>query len=308
VSGATSRVFFAILSCAVVSSAQAQDEGARTWLPVPARTGQLSVDGLITRGNQSLDPGVVVPQSNVNVNVGVLRYAQSFGARNHLFTGFGALPFGEVSGSLPVSNGTLQARSMGIGDVVFGFLFGLSGMPALTDSAYEEFHPGMALGVLVKAYPPTGEYADSEFVNLGSNRWAFVLGAPMSYAVAPSLRDAALLTFELVPTVRLYSTNRSSFNAIVTGQAPIWNIEGHVTRNLDPAFWISLDGSARYGGATTADGGGNDNQQQAVALGASAGIALSGRGSIRLSYGGVVWHNDTGPHGFLIRATAGLLL
>ena len=88
-------------------------------------------------------------------------------------------------------------------------------------------------------------------------------------------------------------------------QDPLVIVEGHVTRGLMKGLWGSLDLVWRKGGETALDGVGADNVQRALALGATATIALPRKLSLRLSGGGIVDRNQHGPNGWLARAIIG---
>ena len=81
-------------------------------------------------------------------------------------------------------------------------------------------------------------------------------------------------------------------------------VEGHITRNLNQAFWVSLDALYLYGGETTTDGVKGGNTQRAFFLGGTFNVALSRSASLKLSYGEVVSRNDSGPDGWGFRAIA----
>jgi hypothetical protein len=93
------------------------------------------------------------------------------------------------------------------------------------------------------------------------------------------------------------SGNRSS-------QAPLLQLEGHITRNLNPTIWMSLDALFIQGGETTTDGLSDNNRQRSFALGATASVALSDAVSTTLSYTDEVSRNNSGARGHVIRLIA----
>jgi hypothetical protein len=171
---------------------------------------------------------------------------------------------------------------------------------------YDAYQPGGALGLLARVYAPTGQYDRSQLLNLGSNRWAGQLGLPFIYYLGSSFSDPTLTTFEVLPSVTFYGANHQPYRANETTQAPIVQLEGHITRNLNSRFWISLDGLFSWGGETTTDGIKDGNQQRAFGLGATASVALGNQAEVQLSYGVPVTTNNSGVSGHLVRLMASL--
>ncbi len=78
--------------------------------------------------------------------------------------------------------------------------------------------------------------------------------------------------------------------ADTASQAPLFPLEGHVTRNLFRAFWISLDALYTYGGETEKDD-------------VSAGRQALGRSVVlKPSWGETVSRNQAGPEGTMASA------
>lgn len=200
----------------------------------------------------------------------------------------------------------MGGKSEGIGDIQFAGVFGLVGSPSLDLRSYVAHKPGFALGALARVTAPTGNYSQDQAVNLGANRWAMQLGAPMGYVVGRSMLDPALTTIELNPSVNFFTANNAPFAAERQTQAPLFKLEGHVTRNLNRALWVGMDLLFTAGGSTTTDGVKDQNRQSSLELGATAGLNLSRSLSLKATYGGVVARNENGldGSGFRLVATA----
>ena len=228
--------------------ARGQGEGPRAFEQSPAGTQLISTYGVFGHGNESFNPNSVIAGAEVDVRVGVLDYARGFSLAGHAAALLAALPFGEVEGVVTRPGVSVSDRSAGLGDLQLGAVFGLFGAPSLSETAYETYRPGCALGLLTRLYAPTGAYDRSQLINLGSNRWAVQLGLPFVYYVAASFSDPALTSFELLPSVTFYGTNHQPYRASESTQAPVYQLEGHITRNLNSRLWVSLDGLFSYGG------------------------------------------------------------
>jgi hypothetical protein len=164
------------------------------------------------------------------------------------------------------------------------------------------------VSLLTRLYVPTGAYDRNSPVNLGQNRWAVQLGLPMAYYLGSSLLDPALTSFELIPSVIAYGDNDAPPSGNVSRQAPLVQLEGHITRNLNHSLWVALDGLLIEGGETTTDGVSDHNRQRSFAFGATGSLVLSDAWSATLSYTEAVSRNRSGVSGHTIRLIAAYAL
>ena len=161
-----------------------------------------------------------------------------------------------------------------------------------------------ALTLLTRLYLPTGVYDRTAPVNLGANRRALQLGLPLAYYLGESFLDPRLTTFELVPSVTWYGDNDEPAHGTHSSQAPLLQLEGHITRNFNPAVWASLDAIFLGGGETTTDGVNNHDAQRSFALGISASVAVRDTVAVTLSYTDEVSRNGNGAKGRALRLLA----
>ena len=287
-----------------VSPAFAQGDGPRAYQVVPNGTNLLAAYGLWLRGNQTADSATVIDGGDIDVDLLLLQATHSFAVANKQAAVFALLPYGEVSGKIDLRLGSVRGSSTGFGDPVLGAIVGLIGPPPLTLQQFVAYQPGYALGALAKVTLPVGNYDEEKVLNVGGNRWALQLGMPMAWYLGQSFLDPALTTIELLPSVHFFGDNDDPRGAKTTSQDPLLRIEAHVTRNLNQAVWVSLDGQYVYGGETSEDGRDNDDTQRAFELGGTVNVAFSRSASVKLSYGEVVSRNDEGPDGYMVRLIA----
>lgn len=280
----------------MLSGALAQD-GPRAFHLVPEDTKIISLTTtLIGTENPNGEFGVVVLTPS---------YRQTF----DLFGNVGAILIGMPVGSMSASlgGGMLELETdPAQGDMFIGGLIGLVGSPSLSGMEYAQHKPGFRAGVAAKLFLPTGDYDPNRMINLGSNRWALHAALPISYVLGDTMLDPDLTTFELVPVVEIYGDNGEPFGgADVTGQAPVWGLQGHITRSFGPTVWASIDGYYAAGGETSTNGVGNDDAFEKITLGATLGLVLSQSTSLRLSYEKQVYSSqpDTSYDGFKASAS-----
>ena len=83
--------------------ARAQGDGPLAYQLLPQGTKVVALWGLHTNGNQTADPGTVVQDGKINVNLGILQYIHTFRLiKDQQAALFGVLPFGKLDGSMNV--------------------------------------------------------------------------------------------------------------------------------------------------------------------------------------------------------------
>ena len=293
----------ALLSLLSSPSAQAQGDGARNYQLVPDGSRSFTVFGIFARGNQAADPSAPIQGAEVDAYLSVLQYMQAFSVGGRQLQAFALLPFGEANGNAQIpGRGTVSVTNSGLADAQVGAMLGLIGAPALSASEYASYQPGFTLGALAKLYMPTGEYDASRPLNLGTNRWALQLGAPMVKYLGQSMLDPSLTSLEFSPSISFFTNNNEPFRANTRHQDPLAKFEAHVTHNLTSSFWISADAFHVRGGETITDGVRDNNSQHWWGLGGTAGFSLTDALSGALTYGKVVRRNPTALEAQAVRA------
>lgn len=302
----SARVFRRVLRSAAVaalclastSAAYAQDDGARLYMMVPDQTTIASLRLHLLHSNVASDDGTL-ENNDLDTKLGVFQFVQ-------------ALRFGRDQGFIflvipasRISQNAVIERISGFGDAQLGFVYGVYGTPALKAADYSGHPPGLAVNLLAKIFFPTGKYSSERSVNIGANRWALRLGAPIVYAIGERMADPHLATLEAMPTITFYMPNNDPFGASRTKQKPLFIFEGHLTRGFTRTFWASIDLLWREGGAVDVDGVNAGNSQSALSLGSTGTFSLPHNLSLRFSAGKVVARNAHGPDGWMLRTIIG---
>lgn len=294
-------ILFLGLSILSARPSCAQDDGARLYMMVPDKTTIASIRLHQMRSNLAVDPGNVAEGGKLDTTLTVFQFVQALN-----FGGGQSFVFLVIPASHIEANADVQSKSIdGLGDAQLGFVFGVHGTPALSAKDYAEHRPGLAVNLLGKLFFPTGAYSAERSINIGANRWAVRLGAPIVYAIGDRMADPKLTTIELLPTITFFGANDDPYGAERTKQKPLFILEGHVTRGLSRTVWASIDLLWREGGEIKMDGSDAGNAQSALSLGGTGTFAIGSNMSLRLSGGGVVARNEHGPNGWLFRTIFG---
>jgi hypothetical protein len=283
------------------SAAHAQQDGPRGYLLTPEGIHAAILANVYVDANQTPDQGLVVMDSDIKSFVSLPIYAHPLTIAGNVASVFAAQPIGTLDGSVSIGGTTISNTSTGLGDFAFGGMVGLVGMPALPMEEYLKYDPGFSLSAVLASSAPTGEYDEKDIFNLGQNRWLFRLSLPMSYSIGESFADPKLTTFELIPAVTFFTPNNDPFGAQKQTQEPLFQVEGHVTRNLTSKVWISADAAYFYGARSSTNGISDDNARMSFNLAGTIGATLTPAIQLKLSYGHSVVNNDYGFDGQGVR-------
>lgn len=277
-------------------------DGPRSFPLLPKDIKLLTVYALSQSGNQLLDPGQTIPDAEIDAKIGIIQYTRSFSVNGRIAAAFVALPYASVQGGVPLGSGTVSTADTGFGSLILGGVLGIIGSPALSGRDFARHKPGFQLGVVGKLMLPTGTYDPDRIISIGSNRLVAQLVVPMTFSFGESMVDPNLTTIEILPSITVFGDNtKPSGGATVTGQKPLFSLEAHVTRNLGGKTWVSFGGIYNWGGETSTNGAWNNDPRESLGLGASVNFPLNASTSVKVSYGEIVWRNDTGMDGKLLR-------
>jgi hypothetical protein len=199
--------------------------------------------------------------------------------------------WGTVSGSVSNEALTLDLpRVSGFTDPYVAARVGLIGAPALQLDSFIHHVPGFQLYGLIGANIPVGDYQQNRPVNLGTNRWAIRVAAPMVMPFATG-HPARPWVLEFTPSLMLYSTNSAPYGATERTQDPQFIAEAHFSRNFTKKFWAGVDLRAQQGGETHTDGNDDDNRISQLGGGATIGYQVLAPLGIYVGYGSV-WLSD----------------
>jgi hypothetical protein len=256
-----------------------------------------------------LDPAhLVSANSSVDANVLVAGYAKMLPLFDRTLTLAVLEPMGRISSSTTFAGQTSPQDANGFGDPMVEVGLNLIGPKALrTIPDLLRYEPKLSLDVIVDVAFPIGEYNSDQALNLGQNRWYGRVGAPIVWQIGPWV-PGRRTTFEVLPSVWLFSDNNDYLGHTMSTD-PMFQLEGHLTRDFTEKFWASLDGTWMAGGASTSSLTGVSGQAlNNVGVGFTLGYQITDNLSLTAGYMATV--NDSGPNdlrmdGFRISLTYG---
>ena len=202
--------------------------------------------------------------------------------------------------ALDASSDAFSASNQGVSDVGFLLQTNIFGGPALTRDQFRSFVPETFSSFHLLVTTPLGTYDPTNPLNPSANRWMF--NPTINYSYTP---DQGGTWLEVYLSTRVFTTNADYRvgSASSLGQNPLFSIEGHASRNLTTALWVSADAYYNVGGETSIDGVSQHNAANTLRLGLGMGLAVWAGGDVTLNYERVVAKPAGQPDAQAIRMT-----
>jgi hypothetical protein len=274
----------------------AQADGPRSQVLIPTDVSIVVPAYLHLSGNYSFGGNVLVPGADVDSNVFMVSYLRAFDLAGRYAQIYITPVFGNIDAKgaiTPPGTGqpvSANVSTSGLGDAIVNFKIGLVGAEPLGLKDFGKQNQGFHVDALFGLTLPTGDYDEDKPLNLGKNVWAFRFGLPLVWRLGAVQHPTFL---EVIPSATFYSDNSSpTLGADVRTQDALFDIQTHLSRNFTPKFWASLDLRYRSGGETTTDGVADDNRQDVLGGGVSAGYAFTPNLAAQMTLGMVLAESD----------------
>jgi hypothetical protein len=280
------RLIF-MLACSMLVAASsprsvwAQDLSPRAYVITPLHSNAIVLTYSFYSGGIQLEGAAPITNATGRYNVSFLTYYHGFGL-------FGRSA--NVNASFPYAVGNFQADVAGVHQQIYrsGLLdlaarvsVNLRGGPSMPIQEMRKWKQKTLLGVSLKVVAPTGQYDPTKLVNWSANRWAF----KPEFGYSKRLRS---LLLDGYAGVWFYTANPRYYSPPVPKrqtQEPIGSFEGHLSYDVKPRLWFSLDGNFWFGGVTSLTGIANPaTRQTSSRIGATASFPLGKAQSVKVSY------------------------
>ena len=260
----------------VSENVKAQEAEPRAFSNTPIGLNFLIGGYLYADGKMAFNPDLAIADANFNSNTALLAYVRSFelGGQSAKFDVI--VPTSSFSAQGIVNGQPAERQMSGFGDPRFRVSVNLFGAPALSAKDFVSYQQDLIVGVSMQVSAPLGQYDDSKLLNLGFNRWSFKPELGISKAWGP-------WTFELTPSVLIFSDNKDFFGGNTFSQAPIYTVQGHILYTFKSGIWMALDGLYFAGGHTALNGVRSDNEQINTRVGFTLALPVDRNNSLKLS-------------------------
>ncbi len=275
----------------------AQDLAPRAYIITPVQANAVTLTYSYYSGNVLLDGTSPITGASASTSIPVVTVYHSlsvFGRSANVLLG---LPYGVGNFRGTIEGAEKDAYRSGLMDAVFRFSVNLKGGPAMTADEMRKWKEKTLLGVSLKILAPTGQYNPTKLVNLGQNRWAFKPELGYSHRRGHLVLDA-------YGAVWFYTTNPEFFsdNAFYPGtrtqsESPVAAFEGHLSYDIKPRLWVSLDGNFWHGGEVSQNGVSQPKTiQNNSRIGATLSVPLNKHQSLKFSYNNGAYINYGGNY------------
>jgi hypothetical protein len=272
--------YIAIATCSL-RVGMAQDLAPRAYVITPLHSNALTVANSFFNGDVLFNGVAPITGATGTYNVQVATYY-------HAFDFFGRSA--NVAATLPYGVGNFQGDVAGVREQVYrsGLLdFGtrvsvnLKGGPAMSIQQMRKWKQKTLLGVSLRVVAPTGQYDPNKLVNWGANRWAFKPEFGYSERWNNWLLDGYAGAWFFTTNPEYYSRPAPAPQT----QNPIGSFEGHLSYDVKPRLWVSLDGNLWFGGVVSVNGVQNTATRQLGShIGATASIPITKHQSLKFGY------------------------
>jgi hypothetical protein len=247
------KVALALLPLASWHVLNAQDLRPRAYVITPMHWNAVILGYAFNDG--SIFFGSVLPITNASGRYSVPNisyyHAFSFFGRSANFTA--TLPYvvgtfqGELSGSQQ------QIYRSGLADSLYRVSVNLIGGPAMQPREFAKWKQKTLLGASIQIVAPTGQYYPSHLINPGNNRWVFKPELGFSHRWGNWIVDAYAGAWLFTENTNYLTGSQFSKRQNTLAQSPIGSVEMHLSYDVKPRLWASIDGNYWYGGGTTVD-------------------------------------------------------
>ncbi len=268
-----------------VQSLCAQDLSPRAYVITPVHWNAVILTWSFYDGSILLNGTAPVTGASGTYNVSIFSYYHSFN-----FFGRSA----NVTGSLPYAlghfQGTVEGAGMnlyrsGLADSAFRLSVNLKGGPAMTPQKFTKWQQKILLGASLKVVAPTGQYDPTKLINWGANRWGIKPEFGYSERWGHWVLDGYAGVWFYTKNQEFFSHNMYFPGLQSQTQNPIAAFEGHLSYDVKPRLWFSLDGNYWFGGKTSLNGVQNpQTRENNSRIGATASVPVSKHQSLKFSY------------------------
>jgi|SRR5581483_43141 len=282
---ASRQILLATCLICLLKYVYAQDLAPRAYLITPTHANAVTLSSSFLAGSLVFDGSVPITDARAKVNVSTFNYSHSLRLFGRSASFLVAVPYGVGTFTGKVLNADTNVYRSGLFGTAFRFAVNLKGGPAMDLREFREWRQKTLVGMSFKVIPPTGQYDPTKLINYGTNRWAFKPEAGLSRRWGHWVVDTYDALWLFTTNEEFFSRNQYNPRITAQTQAPVEAFEGHLSYDVKPRLWASLDGNFWFGGRTSLNGVENINTlQKSSRVGGTVSVPISRRQSLKVSY------------------------
>jgi hypothetical protein len=296
------RLLFRSLSLGIIGLwvgvvLSAQDLAPRAYVITPIHTNAITLVYSYYGGNVLFDGTAPITGASASTNTptATLYHSLDFFGRSSNVTVSLAYGIGTFKGT--ILGAEKSAYRSGLLDLIFRFSVNLKGGPAMNDEEMRKWKQKTIIGMSLKVLAPTGQYDPTKLVNWSANRWAFKPELGYSHRWGHWVLDGYAAAWFYTTNPEFFSRNPIYPGTRSQSENPVAALEGHLSYDIKPRLWLSLDGNFWHGGETSQNGVGNPKTvQNNSRIGATISVPVSRHQALKLSYNNGAYINFGGNY------------
>jgi hypothetical protein len=264
---------------------RAQDLAPRAYVITPVHSNAVILTYAFYSGSVLFDGVVPITGATARVSVPVISFYHSVRFFRRSANVTASLPYGVGQFHGTVVGAETSAYRSGLLDSEFRFSVNVKGGPAMEPHEFSTWRQKTLVGVSLKVIAPTGQYDPTKLINYGGNRWAFKPEVGLSQRWGHWLLDTYGAVWFFTTNPEFFSRNQFNLGVTAQTEKPVGAFEGHLSYDVKPRFWASLDGNFWLGGKTSLNGVENSSTEQKNSrIGGTVSIRISRHQSLKFSY------------------------
>jgi hypothetical protein len=276
-----------IIALVMVMSVAAanQDLAPRAYVITPVHSNALVLSYSYFNGELLFNNILPITDSTASINLQTLTVYHSFNLLGRSANFTASLPYGVGTFRGTAIGNEIVAYRSGLTDTVYRVSVNLSGGPSMSLGEFRSWRQKLLIGASIKIIAPTGQYDSTKLINPGSNRWGFKPEIGLSRRWGHWVLDVYTGAWFYTENPKFFSENQYASGIYRQTQKPIFAFEGHLSYDVKPRMWVSLDGNYWHGGVTSLNGIENpDTMQSNSRLGGTVSVPLTMHQSIKFGY------------------------
>jgi Putative MetA-pathway of phenol degradation len=264
---------------------RAQDLAPRAYLITPIRSNAVTLTGSFYSGNVIFNGALPITGAKARVTVSVFSYSHSLRFFGRTASFLASIPYGVGNFRGTVAETPAHVYRSGLLDSEFRFSVNVKGGPAMDLPEFRQWRQKTLVGLSFKVVTPTGQYDPTRLINYGNNRWAFKPEVGLSRRRSNWLVDAYGAVWFFTTNPEFFSHNQYNPGVATQSEQPVAAFEAHLSYDVKPRFWASLDGNFWFGGRTSINGTENlSTLQRNSRIGGTVSVPVSKHQSFKFSY------------------------
>lgn len=271
--------------CLAPAVSFAQDLTPRAYVITPVHSNAVVLTASFFHGSILFNPTLPISDVTANPTIGIFSFYHSMDLLGRSANIAVGLPYGVGHFRGKVLDTQQEVYRSGLLDLTARFSVNLMGGPAMSAADFRSWQQKTLIGASFTVVAPTGQYDPVRLINQGTNRWAFKPEVGFSRRWGHWVLDAYGAVWFFTENPAYFSNNALSPGVNTLKQKPIGAFEGHLSYDVRPRLWASLDGNFWYGGNIVLNGVETPLSYQANSrIGGTVSIPVSRHHSLKFSY------------------------